>query len=215
LQTRPWRPKDFRRAGEYDDAMRGLEQVPWLYDACCALSERLGLARWRRWLVAGAEGRVLDIGCGTGRNLPLYRPGTRVVALEPVADTLARARRRAPDARLVQGDAQALPFRAAAFDTVVSGLVFCSVPDPARGLAEVKRVLRPAGTLRMLEHVRATGAFKAGVQDRFQPLWTRITGGCRWNRDTEAAVERAGFTIEAESRRARGDMRRFVARPGR
>jgi ubiquinone/menaquinone biosynthesis C-methylase UbiE len=195
--------------------MRGIEQVPWLYDACCALAERLGLGRWRRWLVHGADGVVLDVGCGTGRNLPLYRPGVRVIGLEPSAAALARARGRGPGAALVQGDAEALPFRAGVFDTVVSGLVFCSVPDPARSLAEVRRVLKPDGALRMLEHVRAAGGWKARMQDRWQPLWTRITGGCRWNRDTEAAVARAGFRIDAHERRARGDMRRFVARPAR
>jgi ubiquinone/menaquinone biosynthesis C-methylase UbiE len=195
--------------------MRGIEQVPCLYDAFCALSERCGLGRWRRWLVEGAAGTVLDVGCGTGRNLPLYRSGVRVIGLEPFADTLVRARRRAPGVTLVQGDAQALPFRDDAFDTVVSGLVFCSVPDPARGLAEVKRVLKPSGALRMLEHVRATRPWQARMQDRWQPLWTRITGGCRWNRDTESAVTRAGFSIDADGRRARGEMRRFVARPVR
>jgi ubiquinone/menaquinone biosynthesis C-methylase UbiE len=194
--------------------MRGIEQIPWLYDACCALAERGGgLGRWRRWLVDGAQGTVLDVGCGTGRNLPLFPRGVRVVGLDPSAAALARARRRAPAVPLVQGDAAALPFRTATFDTVVSGLVFCSVPDPPRALAEVKRVLTPAGALRMLEHVRATTPWKARFQDRWQPAWTRITGGCRWNRDTEAAVERAGYRIAPEGRRARGDMRRFVARP--
>jgi SAM-dependent methyltransferase len=193
--------------------MRGVEQIPWIYDALCGVVERFGLARWRRWLVAGAAGRVLDVGCGTGRNLPLYDAGARVIGLEPSPDTLAKARRRAPTARLVRGDCQALPFRDGAFDTVVSGLVFCSVPDPARGLAEVRRVLRPGGALRMLEHVRATRGLKALVQDRWQPAWTAITGGCHWNRDTERAVEAAGFRIDAVTRRARGDMRRFVARP--
>ena len=195
--------------------MRGVEQIPWLYDACCALCECLGLARWRRWLVDGAEGSVLDVGCGTGRNLPLYRPGVRVIGLEPSAAALRRARRRAPGVSVVQGAAEALPFRTGAFDTVVSGLVFCSVADPTRGLAEVKRVLKPGGALRMLEHVRATRGWKARAQDRWEPLWTRITGGCHWNRDTEAAVEGAGFRIAPEERRARGDMRRFVARPAR
>jgi len=138
----------------------------------------------------------------------------RVIGLDPARDALLAARRRAPGVPLVQGDAQALPFRDAAFDTVVSGLAFCSVPDPARGLAEVKRVLRPGGALRMLEHVRATGGLKARVQDRWQPLWTRLSGGCHWNRETERSVEAAGFRIEADTRRAKGDMRRFVARPG-
>jgi ubiquinone/menaquinone biosynthesis C-methylase UbiE len=91
--------------------MRGIEQIPWLYDPLCALYETLGLARWRRWLVAGARGRTLDLGCGTGRNLPLVAPGVGVVGLDPSREVLRRARRRAPAVSLVQGSAEALPFR--------------------------------------------------------------------------------------------------------
>jgi ubiquinone/menaquinone biosynthesis C-methylase UbiE len=192
-------------------AVTGLEQIPWLYDLCCAVLERTGLGRWRRWLCQGARGRVLDLGCGTGRNLPLLPRGT--VAVEPAAAPLRRARRRAPGARLVQARAEALPFRRGAFDTVVSGLVFCSVEDPRRGLAEVRRLLAPGGELRMLEHVRAEAPWKGRLQDRLQPLWTRLTGGCHPNRPTERTVVEAGFEVDAASRRARGDMRRFVARP--
>ncbi|MCL4808149.1 MAG: methyltransferase domain-containing protein, partial [Thermoanaerobaculia bacterium] len=101
----------------------------------------------------------------------------------------------------------------AAFDTVVSGLVFCSVTEPDRSFEEVRRVLSPGGTLRMLEHVRATGRIHASLQDAFQPLWTRFTGGCRPNRDTESAVRDASFRVEEGTRRASGTMRRFVARP--
>jgi ubiquinone/menaquinone biosynthesis C-methylase UbiE len=193
--------------------VRGLEQIPWLYDACCALCERAGLARWRRWLVDGARGLTLDLGCGTGRNFPHYARDLRVVGLDPLGANLRRARRRGPGVPLVVAVAEALPFRDEAFDTVVSSLVFCSVADPARGLAEVRRVLRTGGTLRMLEHVRSNRAWKARWQDRLQPAWTRFTGGCRWNRDTERTVEQAGFSIETEGRRANGDMRRFAARP--
>jgi ubiquinone/menaquinone biosynthesis C-methylase UbiE len=192
---------------------RGIEQVPWLYDALCALCERLGLIRWRRWLASGARGRTLDVGCGTGRNLPLLGPAVRVVGLDPDHALLLRARRRAPAVPLVQGRAEALPFRDGAFDTVVSGLAFCSVGDPRRGLAEVRRVLAPGGTLRMLEHVRSTTPWKARLQDLLQPGWTRVTGGCHPNRETERAVEAAGFRIDPEGRRARGDLRRFAARP--
>jgi ubiquinone/menaquinone biosynthesis C-methylase UbiE len=193
--------------------MRGVEQIPWLYDAVCALYEAGGLARWRRWLAAGARGRVLDLGCGTGRSLPLLPPGTVAVGLDPSWASLARARRRAPTVPLVVGSAEALPFRTGAFDTVLSGLVFCSVPDARRGLAEVRRVLAPRGRLRMLEHVRAAEPWKARWQDRVQPFWTRITGGCHPNRETERTVEQSGFAIEAAERRARGNMRRFVAAP--
>jgi len=193
--------------------MRGIEQIPWLYDAACALCEATGLARWRSWLVSGARGRVLDVGCGTGRNLPLLPAGTRAVGLEPSWEALRRARRRAPGVPLVVGSAEALPFRDAAFDTVQSGLVFCSVPDAGQGLREVRRVLRPDGQLRMLEHVRATRRWKARMQDLLQPAWTRVTGGCHPNRETERAVEAGGFRIDAESRRAKGTMRRFAASP--
>jgi ubiquinone/menaquinone biosynthesis C-methylase UbiE len=193
--------------------MRGIEQIPWLYDAACSLLEATGLARWRRWLVAGARGRVLDLGCGTGRNLPLLAAGTRAVGLEPSWAAIERARRRAPRVPLVIGRAEALPFRDATFDTVLSGLAFCSVADPGKSLSEVHRVLRPAGQLRMLEHVRSTRPWKARLQDRLQPAWTRLTGGCHPNRDTERAVVAGGFRIEAQDRRAKGDMRRFTARP--
>ena len=193
--------------------MRGIEHIPWLYDALCTLYEWRGLGRWRRWLVSGARGRTLDLGSGTGRNLPLVPAGTRAVGLDPGWDALQRAGHRAPSVPLVQARAEALPFRDCAFDTVVGGLVLCSVADPARALSEARRVLQAGGQLRMLEHVRSTTPWKARCQDRLQPLWTRLTGGCHPNRETEQLVERAGFAIEAEGRRARGDLRRFAARP--
>ena len=193
--------------------MRGVEQIPWLYDGLCAVMERTGLAPFRRWLAAGARGRTLDVGCGTGRGLRFYGPGARVIGLDPARASLARARRRIPGSRLVQASAEALPFRDGVFDTVVSSLVFCSVPDPARGFVEVKRVLRPDGQLRMLEHVRSRRRWKAAFQDRVQPIWTRLSGGCRPNRETERLVNAAGFAIDAADRLEKADLRRFSARP--
>jgi ubiquinone/menaquinone biosynthesis C-methylase UbiE len=193
--------------------MRGLEQIPWFYDAFCALAERFWLGEWRRWLVTDVRGVVLDVGCGTGRNLPLYERGARVTALDPAWDSLLRARRRAPGTPLVQASAEALPFRSGSFDTVVSGLVFCSVPDARRGLVEVRRVLGPGGTLRMIEHVRSTKPWKARLQDRLEPFWVRLSGGCHPNRDTEHAVEESGFSIDPATRHAEGDLRRFAACP--
>src|SRR5438094_1736108 len=174
--------------------------------------ERTGLSPWRRSLADGARGRTLDLGCGTGRGLALYDPAVRAIGLDPAFGSLVRARRRARRVPLVCASAEALPFRAGVFDTVVSSLVFCSVPDPARGLAEVRRVLHPNGRLRMLEHVRSQRRWKAAFQDRVQPLWTRASGGCHPNRDTERAVEAAGFVIDAEDRAEMADMRRFSAR---
>lgn len=192
--------------------MRGLEHIPWLYDGLMAVAEWLGLRRWRQHLVEGARGRVLEVGCGTGRDLPLYANDAWVVGMDPDLAALQRARRRAPQVPLVVGRAEALPFTDAVFDTVVSGLVFCSVQDPPRALKEVGRVLARDGELHMLEHVRHTRPFLARLQDRVQPAWTGVTGGCHPNRDTEATVEQAGFCIEPEGRIARGVMRRFTAR---
>jgi ubiquinone/menaquinone biosynthesis C-methylase UbiE len=191
--------------------MRGFEQIPWAYDLSLALFERLGLGRWRAWLVRGARGRTLDLGCGTGRNLPLVPPSARAVAVDPHLDALARARARAPGVPLVVARAEALPFREDAFDTVVCGLVLCSVDDPDGALAEVRRVLRPGGALRLLEHVRRSG-LGGSLQDLVQPVWTVVSGGCRPNRDTEAAIDRAGFEVVPGSRRASGTMRRLEAR---
>lgn len=191
--------------------MRGVEQIPLLYDALMAVVEATGLRRWRGWLVSGARGRTLDLGCGTGRNLPLLPAGVRAVGLDPSPDSLLRARKRAPGVPLVRASAEALPFRDGQFDTVLSGLVMCSIPRPAVALAELGRVLAAGGAVRMLEHVRATGPLAGRWQDFIQPLWTRVAGGCHPNRDTEATVLAAGFAID--ERRARDDMRRFVARP--
>lgn len=177
------------------------------------LPERLGLAHWRRALTRGLEGRVLEVGCGTGHNLSWYGAGARPVALDPDPDVLRRARARAPSVPLVAASAEALPFTDGCFRTVVSSLAFCSVPDPARGLAEVKRVLAPGGELRMLEHVRHEGRIRGKLQDLLQPAWTRCTGGCHPNRPTERFVRDAGFTIDRAGRRARGTLRLFRARP--
>jgi ubiquinone/menaquinone biosynthesis C-methylase UbiE len=193
--------------------VRGAEQIPWLYDAAMAVLERLGLGPWRLWLAEGASGRTLDLGCGTGRNLPLLPAGARAVGVDPCAQSLARARRRAPAALLVQARAEALPFRDGAFDTVASGLVLCSVTDPRAAAAEMLRVLAPGGSVRALEHVRSPLPWKARLQDLSQPAWSALSGGCHPNRDTERTLEEAGLVIDPATRRARDTMRRFEARP--
>jgi SAM-dependent methyltransferase len=118
---------------------------------------------------------VLEIGAGTGRNLPLYRHATRVVALEPGPGMRARANQAARAAPLpvevVDGRAEDLPFADASFDTVVASLVLCTVPDPAQALAEARRVLRPGGRLRCYQHVRADDPRLARWQDRLERPW--------------------------------------------
>jgi len=124
--------------------MRGAEQIPWLYDLSLWFLEKGGLGRWRRWLAGGARGRTLDLGCGTGHDLPLLPAGSPAVGIDPCMETLRAARRRAPGVPLVRARAEALPFRAGAFDTELSGLVFCSVGNVPGGFDEVRRVLAPA-----------------------------------------------------------------------
>ena len=192
--------------------MRGVEQIPWLYDGLIRLFP--GLGRWRRDLLALASGRILEVGCGTGLGLRDADPAVDTLCgIDPNPASLQRARQRAPGADLVLASAEYLPFADNSFDCVVSSLVFCSVPDPARGLAEIRRVLKSDGRLLMLEHVQAHGRLAARLLDLIQPPWTAITGGCHPNRQTEATVEAAGFRIEPETRRARGVMRLFVAYP--
>jgi ubiquinone/menaquinone biosynthesis C-methylase UbiE len=194
--------------------VRGVEQIPWLYDAGMVVLEKTGLGPLRSWLARGVgAGRVLDLGCGTGRNLPLFGDRVRAVGLDPCHDSLLKARRRAPGVSFVRARAEALPFRDCVFDSVVSGLVFCSVEQVPRGLAEVRRVLKPGGVLRMLEHVRSGSRLAAWLQDVTQPAWTWATGGCHPNRRTEAAVSAAGFAVDPATYASDGNMRRFEARP--
>jgi SAM-dependent methyltransferase len=147
-----------------------------------------------------------------GRNLPHLPPGARAVAIDPHPRNLAAARRRAPGVALVRARAEALPFKPATFDTVLSGMVLCSVDDPEVSLREIQRVLAPGGTFRLLEHVRSASRLGGWWQDLVQPAWTWAAGGCRPNRETERTVLAAGFEVELASRHASGTWRRLVAR---
>lgn len=169
------------------------------YDWFTGRLDRRGGASHRQRLVAEATGDVLEVGAGTGANLPRYRAASRVVALEPNPGMRQRAEQRARAAgvpvEVVDGDARRLPFPDESFDTVVVSLVLCSIPDPARALAEAHRVLRPGGTLRFYEHVRAADPGRARWQDRLCWPWSKIGGGCHPNRDTVAAIEASGFRV--------------------
>ena len=170
-----------------------------VHDFLAGLLERRGFGERRRRLVSSLTGDVLEIGAGTGLNLPHYRRAGRVVALEPDAALARRLRRRAREAavpvEVVQGRAEALPFPEASFDHVVASLVLCSVSDVDSALAEIRRVLRPEGSFAFVEHVRGGGRL-ARWQDRVTPIHTLLAGGCHPNRDTESALERSGFRLE-------------------
>ncbi len=168
------------------------------YDTMTAPLERAVLAGRRARLLAGLTGQVLEVGAGTGANLPHYQRASQVTAAEPDAAMRRRLTARAAAApvpvRVTSDAAEALHHPDAAFDAVVFTMVLCSVTDPRRALAEARRVLRPAGTLIVLEHVRGAGPL-AWWQDRLTPLWSLFSAGCHLNRDTAAAIEAAGFDI--------------------
>jgi len=181
-----------------------------LYERLAPKLEKEGAAEHRRELLAGLEGRVIEVGAGTGINFAHY-PSTvnEVVAVEPepyLRGRAAEAARTAPVAvTVVDGLADSLPGEDSSFDAGVTSLVLCSVPDQAAALAEVHRVLRPGGELRFYEHVLANSNGLARFQRAVGHLWPLLAGGCHPDRQTGDAIEAAGFAIE--------DARRFRFRP--
>jgi ubiquinone/menaquinone biosynthesis C-methylase UbiE len=169
------------------------------YDRMSRKSEEAGLRDLRHGLLAEAGGSVLEIGGGTGANLPHYDGKVEsLVVTEPEPAMLRRlqqkAREQAPLAKVLQAPAEDLPFEDGSFDTVVSTLVLCGVDDQARSLREIRRVLRPGGQLLFLEHVRSDDPGLARFQDRINWL-NRFMVGCDCNRPTLATIEAAGFTV--------------------
>ncbi|HWZ88233.1 MAG TPA: class I SAM-dependent methyltransferase [Polyangiaceae bacterium] len=170
-------------------------------DLMMSKADAQGYANVRRELVGDLNGRVLDLGCGTGSMFEYYGPGARVEAVEPEADFLTLAESKAASAsgtiRVAAGNGMELAFADGSFDSVVLGLVLCSVPSVERVLAEAFRVLRPGGQLRALEHVRSEEAVAGFLMDIVNPLWLCINKqGCRLNRNPVGKIEAAGFQID-------------------
>lgn len=171
-----------------------------MYDRMLAGVENAGLRERRARLLQSARGKVLEIGAGTGANLPLYGPGVDTLTLTepeaPMARRLAKhLRERSITADLVNASADQLPLPDGELDTVVSTLVLCTVPDPLRALREVWRVLKPGGQLLFIEHVRAEEPRLAKWQDRLNGINRIVAHGCNCNRSTLGLIEQAGFTI--------------------
>jgi ubiquinone/menaquinone biosynthesis C-methylase UbiE len=158
----------------------------------------LGLSRLRRDLSRGLDGEVLEVGAGTGRQLVYHPPGVLLTAVDPDAAALRRAAERAPRARLVVAQAEALPFPDDSFDWVIFALVLCMVGDPGAALREARRVLRPGGRLRVLEHVRSPRPALARAQTLANPAWGAVAGGCHLDRDTRQTIVVVGFTVISE-----------------
>jgi ubiquinone/menaquinone biosynthesis C-methylase UbiE len=183
--------------------MKGHRFFAAVYDRLMAANEEAGMSDKRADLLAGARGRTLELGAGTGLNLEHYPDSVSELLLtEPDPHMAKRLRGRVELAgrpfavEVVEAGAEQLPFAEASFDTVVSTLVFCTIPDPDRAAAEVARVLRPEGSLLLLEHVRSEEPRTARWQDRLERPWGWFAAGCHPNRDTSATLS-SRFDVSA------------------
>jgi ubiquinone/menaquinone biosynthesis C-methylase UbiE len=162
---------------------------------------RRDLAAYRSRVVPAADGRVLEIGIGSGLNLPFYsRNVERLIGLDPSANLLSMVRRNlrpdTPSLELIEGSAEAIPLENDSVDTVVTTWTLCSIPDAGRALSEMHRVLRPTGRLLFIEHGRAPQPNVRWWQDHLTPAWKRIGGGCHLNRPIRSLIEDAGFQFD-------------------
>lgn len=174
------------------------EILPRLTHCAMGVSQ---LRPYRERVIPEAEGRVLEVGVGSGLNLPLYsRRVSHVTALDPSPQLLELARRRAetapPDVQLVQGNAEDLPLESDSIDCITMTWTLCSIGDVNRALEEFRRVLKPGGTVLFVEHGRAPDATVRRWQDWLTPVWRRCAGNCHLNRPTMDLFKRGGFTFE-------------------
>ena len=173
--------------------------VPRLLDL--AMRNRL-LDHYRQRTIETARGLVLEVGVGSGRNLPLYRPAVaHVIAIDPSTELLRLASKRVADARvpvsLLRASAEHVPLAGAVFDTIVMTWTLCSIPNPMAALIEMRRVLKPGGRLFFVEHGLSPESRTARWQHRLTPCWKRIGGGCHLDRKMDDLIRSGGFEIDA------------------
>src|SRR5918993_173622 len=159
------------------------------------------LQPFRARVASAAEGRVLDVGVGSGLNLPFYAQGVQeIIGLEPLQQLLARAQSKARDSEipisLLQASAERIPLEDRTIDTIVMTWTGCSIPKIGTALGEMRRVLKNHGRLIFVEHGRAPDPKVARWQDRLDPFWTRLSGGCHLNRKIDDLLVNAGFQID-------------------
>jgi ubiquinone/menaquinone biosynthesis C-methylase UbiE len=194
---------------------RVYDRMASIYDLMEAPMEWMGGRSRRKRVIAGARGDVLEIGVGTGANLEHYPEDVALTGIDISEKMLDRARERAAslgrETRLELADVESLPYPDDSFDTVTATCVFCSVDDPVQGLREVRRVVRPDGEVRLLEHVRPRNPLLGKLFDLLTPATRRLMGP-EINRRTEENIAAAGLEIEAVRRD--GIWREIVARKG-
>lgn len=171
--------------------------LPWLIELCMRNKEA---RRYRERMIPLATGRVLEVGIGSGLNLPFYGAGVRhLFALEPSPQLRNMAGRRTKGARFtvefLDRSAEEIPLERASVDTVVTTWTLCTIPDAIGALQEMKRVLKPGGVLLFVEHGLAPDPGVRAWQHRLNPLWNRIGGGCNLNREIDDLIVQSGFRL--------------------
>jgi ubiquinone/menaquinone biosynthesis C-methylase UbiE len=200
---------------ETDRVRRIQDKAAPKYDRQISFFERVLFEDGREWACSRAEGDVLEIAVGTGRNLPYYRDNVRLTGIELSPEMLAIAKRRAnrvrPNADLRLGDAQHLDFPDESFDNVVCTLALCTIPDDRAAVADVHRVLRPRGRFLLLEHVRSPRRFVRAGQRLIEPLAIRFEAD-HLTREPLEHLQAVGFDIEELERSKLGIVERVAAR---
>ena len=198
-----------------ETAKRRYNRLAPVYDFMEGLVERSHFSKWREMLWSRVEGsNILEVGAGTGKNFPYYPGDAEITAIDFSDKMLSRAREKAKKqrikVRLQQMDVQNLEFEDNAFDTVVASFVFCSVPDPIRGLTEVERVCKPGGKVLLLEHVLSANRIMAWLMNLLNPIVVRV--GPNINRRTVENVAKGGLKVEAVTDLAAGIFKLIEAR---
>lgn len=193
------------------------DRISPFYDFMESVFELIAFARWRKKVFDSLHGEnILEVGVGTGKNLDFYPGGKKITAIDFSPGMLNKARRKAKSkglkVNLVEMDVQDLRFEDQTFDTIIATFVFCSVPDPIKGLQEIKRVCKKDGRIILLEHVRPAGSFEGKIFDLFNPITIKLMG-VDINRNTVANMETAGLKIVEEKNLFLDIVKLIVATP--
>ena len=185
------------------------DRYSYIYDCVECPCEIFSFKNYRKRILSEVQGKVLEIGVGTGKNLPYYNFNKiEYTGIDFSEKMLAKANKRFPKAKLLEMDAQELQFKDNSFDYIITTFVLCSIPDPVKALKEMRRVLKKEGKIIMLEHVRSKNKIVALWQDIHNPF-TRFLFGFNINRDTKENIHKAGLVVKEDQSLAFGDVLRL------